>query len=79
MSSRDLGLFYKEAGIEKDDLIIIYCKSSFRATQTAALLQEAGYENLKVYDGAWLEWESQTDEILVPTEETAPVGPSDGS
>jgi thiosulfate/3-mercaptopyruvate sulfurtransferase len=79
MSSRDLGLFYKETGIEKDDLIIIYCKSSFRATQTAALLQEAGYENLKVYDGAWLEWESQTDEILVPIEETAPVGPSDGS
>ncbi|MBM7562100.1 sulfurtransferase [Fusibacter tunisiensis] len=78
MSSRDLGLFYKEEGIEKEDLIIIYCKSSFRATQTAALLEEAGYENLKVYDGAWLEWESKTDVITVPSND-APVGASDGS
>ncbi len=78
MSSRDLGLFYKEAGIKKEDTIIVYCKSSFRATQTVALLQEAGYENLKVYDGAWLEWESKTD-VIVPVEEVAPVGPSDGS
>lgn len=78
MSSRDLGLFYKEAGIKKEDTIIIYCKSSVRATQTMALLQEAGYENLKVYDGAWLEWETKTD-VIVPVEEVAPVGPSDGS
>lgn len=78
MSSRDLGLFYKEAGFNKEDTIIVYCKSSFRATQTVALLQEAGYENLKVYDGAWLEWETKAD-VIVPVEEVAPVGPSDGS
>lgn len=77
MSSRDLGLFYKEAGIKKEDTIILYCKTSVRATQTMALLQEAGYENLIVYDGAWTEWESRTD-VVVPVE-TAPVGPSDGS
>lgn len=78
MSSRDLGLFYKEEGIEKTDNIIIYCKSSFRATQTYALLQEAGYENLKIYDGAWLEWEAKGGESSTP-EDVAPVGPSDGS
>lgn len=77
MSSRDLGLFYKGEGINKEDTIILYCKTSVRATQTMALLQEAGYENLIIYDGAWLEWESKTD-VVVPVE-TAPVGPSDGS
>lgn len=77
MSSRDLGLFYKDAEIQKDDLIIVYCKSSFRATQTVALLEEAGYKNLKVYDGAWLEWSSKVG-VTAPTEE-APVGESDGS
>lgn len=77
MSSRDLGLFYKDADIQKDDLIIVYCKSSFRATQTVALLEEAGYTNLKVYDGAWLEWSSKVG-VTAPTEE-APVGESDGS
>ena len=78
MSSRDLRLFYKDFGIDLDDTVIVYCKSSFRATQTVALLQEAGYKNLKVYDGAWLEWE-----VLqgggTPVEEEAPVGGSDGS
>lgn len=78
MSSRDLGLFYKDAGFSKDDLIIIYCKTSVRATQTAALLEEAGYMNLKVFDGAWLEWSSKVD-VVAPVEETAPVGGSDGS
>lgn len=78
MSSRDLGLFYKDAGFSKDDLIIIYCKTSVRATQTAALLEEAGFTNLKVYDGAWLEWSSKVD-VQTPVEETAPVGGSDGS
>ncbi len=78
MSSRDLGLFYKDAGFEKDDTIIVYCKTSVRATQAVALLQEAGFTNLKVYDGAWLEW-SSINGASAPTEETAPVGESDGS
>jgi thiosulfate/3-mercaptopyruvate sulfurtransferase len=77
MSSRDLGLFYKDAGITKDENIILYCKTSFRATQTAALLQEAGYTNIKVYDGAWVEWE-QKGTVAGP-DSPAPVGPSDGS
>lgn len=77
MSSRDLGLFYKDAGITKDENIILYCKTSFRATQTAALLQEAGYTNIKVYDGAWVEWE-QKGTVAGP-DTSAPVGPSDGS
>ena len=78
MSSRDIGLFYKDLGLEKDETIILYCKTSFRATQTAALLQEAGYENVKVYDGAWLEWESKMG-VQTPTENMTPVNESDGS
>lgn len=79
MSSRDLGLFYKDLGLKKDDAIIVYCKTSFRATQTVALLQEAGYENLRIYDGAWLEWASRADVTVPPVEGSAPVGESDGS
>lgn len=50
-------LEYLDQRLEREDEIILYCKSSFRATQTLALLQEAGFENVKVYDGAWLEWQ----------------------
>ena len=77
MSSRDLSLFYKDAGITKDETLILYCKTSFRATQAAALLQEAGYTKIKIYDGAWVEWE-QKGNIAGP-DTPAPVGPSDGS
>ncbi len=68
-SQRTIELNYKDLGFEKDDEIILYCKSSFRATQTAALLMEAGYANVKVYDGAWLEWENQG----MPSEEATPT------
>ena len=78
MSSRDIGLFYKDLGLEKDDAIIIYCKSSFRAAQTFAVLQEAGYTNLKIYDGAMLEWE-QMGAPATPVEQSAPVSEQEGS
>lgn len=58
-SSRDIYLNYKDIGLDKDDAIILYCKSSFRATQTALLLGEAGYTDIKIYDGAWLEWSTK--------------------
>ena len=73
-SGRTIELNYKDLGFAKDDEIILYCKSSFRATQTAALLLEAGYSNVKVYDGAWLEWQNQG----MPSEEKSPeVAPTD--
>lgn len=78
MSSRDIGLFYKDLGMGKDETILLYCKTSFRATQTAALLQEAGYKHVKVYDGAWLEWESKMG-VQTPVENMTPVNESDGS
>lgn len=73
-SGRTIELNYKDLGFKKDDEIILYCKSSFRATQTAALLVEAGYSNVKVYDGAWLEWQNQG----MPSEEKTPeVAPTE--
>jgi len=78
MSGRDMYLFYKDKGFEKDDEIVLYCKSSFRATQTMALLEEAGFTNMKVYDGAWLEWEANGGEAAT-ADDDAPVTSQDGS
>lgn len=49
-------ILYKELGITPDKTIVMYCKSSVRAANTYAALYDAGYRNLKIYDGAWLEW-----------------------
>jgi thiosulfate/3-mercaptopyruvate sulfurtransferase len=73
-SGRDIYLDYNDLGIDKDVPVILYCKTSFRATQTLLLLKEAGYNNVKVYDGAWLEWstkgmitEEKSDEKVTPS------------
>ena len=58
-SARDIYLDYNDLGLSKEEPIILYCKSSFRATQTLLLMEEAGYNNVKVYDGAWLEWSTK--------------------
>jgi thiosulfate/3-mercaptopyruvate sulfurtransferase len=78
MSSRDTFLFYSDKDINREDEIILYCKSSFRATQALVLLEEAGYKNVKVYDGAWLEWEANGGETNTP-EADAPITSQDAS
>lgn len=50
-------LQYMEDKITPDKEIVMYCKTSVRAAQSFLALYNAGYRNLKVYDGAWLEWE----------------------
>lgn len=47
---------YVENKITKDKTVIMYCKTSVRAAETYLALYNAGYRNLKLYDGAWLEW-----------------------
>ncbi|MDC7222045.1 MAG: rhodanese-like domain-containing protein [Spirochaetales bacterium] len=62
-------ILYKEAGILPDDEIIIYCKSSVRAANSYAALYNGGYRNLKIYDGAWLEWSKSGEAIYTPERE----------
>ncbi|MEL7564127.1 MAG: rhodanese-like domain-containing protein [Dehalobacterium sp.] len=51
---------YIENGLTPDKTIIMYCKTSIRAAQTYLALYNAGYRNLKIYDGAWLEWSANS-------------------
>ncbi len=45
-----------EQGVDYDDQVIVYCKTSIRAAQTYLALYNAGYRKLALYDGAWVEW-----------------------
>ncbi len=56
-SPRDIRLTYLDKGIKPEDKIILYCKSSVRAAQTYTALKDAGYQDVRIYDGAWLEYE----------------------
>lgn len=65
---------YLELGVEPDETVIMYCKTSIRGAQTYLALYNAGYRNLKLYDGAWVEWSSKPSLPVQKPEETgAPV------
>jgi len=74
---------YIERNIKVKNDIILYCKTSIRGAQTYLALYNAGYKNLKLYDGAWVEWSSkgalpiQKPDALEnsPTTPTAPAAP----
>ena len=73
-------ILYKEQGIMPEDNIVMFCKSSVRAANTYATLYNAGYRNLKVYDGAWLEWSAEKMPIYKPeTEVSVTVTQQDNS
>ena len=65
---------YLKAEIYPENDIIIYCQSSMRATPVFVQLYEAGYRNIRVYDGAYLEWTSDsTNPVELPAGASAPV------
>lgn len=55
-SISDIKIRYLEAGLKPENTAIMYCKTSIRGAQTYLALYNVGYRNLKLYDGAWVEW-----------------------
>ena len=42
------------AGLDRDKETIVYCQSGARASETAVVLQELGFSDVRVYDASWL-------------------------
>ncbi len=57
---RQIHTLYEDKEITPEKTVIMYCKTSIRAAQTYLALYNAGYRNLKLYDGAWIEWSSDS-------------------
>ena len=64
---------YIEKNIKAKNNIIMYCKTSIRGAQTYLALYNAGYRNLKLYDGAWVEWSSKGALPVQKTDKNAPA------
>lgn len=76
-TARDIQITYIDKGIEPDMKIILFCKTSVRAAQTYSSLKNAGYRDVRIYDGAWLEYEAVEDPE--PPSETTPPAQQDAS
>jgi len=58
---------YIEQNIGYEKEIWMYCKTSIRAAQTFLVLYNAGYQNLRLYDGAWVEWSANPmNPVFIP-------------
>lgn len=42
------------AGLDRNKETIVYCQSGVRASETAGVLQQLGFTNVRVYDSSWL-------------------------
>ena len=57
LSAQNLQTIYESKGIKTDKAVYTLCQTAVRATHTWFVLQELlGYDNVKVYDGSWIEW-----------------------
>jgi len=75
-SGHDTLLDYMDKGVKLNDNIFVYCKTSYRAAQTYMVLKEAGYKNVQVYDGAWVEWSTAGQTPTDPTQPSQPTQPT---
>jgi len=49
------------AALDPGKETIVYCQSGSRAAETATVLQDLGFQNVKIYDGSWLAWGNTFD------------------
>lgn len=71
----DLQSTYISKGILPEMKLIVFCKSGVRAAQTYTALKDAGYQDVRVYDGSWAEYVAV---MGAPEVTEGPVTPSSG-
>ncbi len=49
------------ARLDPDKQTVVYCQSGARASQTAGVLEQLGFRNVKVYDSSWLGYGNRLD------------------
>ncbi len=74
-SVQDLQSTYIKQGVlpDPEKTYILFCKTSVRAAQTYTAMKDMGFEDVRVYDGAWTEWIDVNGEPEAPTETTVPT------
>lgn len=48
--------YWRKRGIEPDKEVVFYCGTGWRACVPFFIAREEGFQNVKVYDGGWYDW-----------------------
>jgi len=62
-SKEDLERDFEEKRISKDKVIICYCHSGARASHKYLQFKQAGYNDVKLYDGSIIDWAQRRNPI----------------
>ncbi len=62
-SKEELERDFEEKRISKDKQIICYCHSGARASHKYLQFKQAGYDNVRVYDGSIIDWAQRRNPI----------------
>jgi thiosulfate/3-mercaptopyruvate sulfurtransferase len=54
---------FEEKGITKDKEIICYCHSGMRASHKYLQLKQAGFDNVRMYDGSIIDWANRRNPL----------------
>jgi thiosulfate/3-mercaptopyruvate sulfurtransferase len=76
-SIRNIQLTYLSKGISENDKIIIYCHSGMRSASTYVALKNAGFKDVRIYDGSWLEY-YDIEAPAAPSGDTGTTPPPSG-
>jgi rhodanese-related sulfurtransferase len=49
------------AATDRGQRIVVYCQSGARASETAGVLEQLGFRNVKIYDASWLGYGNRLD------------------
>ena len=56
-STEELQKIYKGLEMSAKDTVVVYCHTGYRSSLTTFVLRELmGFENVRNYDGSWVEW-----------------------
>jgi thiosulfate/3-mercaptopyruvate sulfurtransferase len=72
-SSKQLREYFKKIPPAKE--IIVYCGSGITATPNVLALQEAGFDNVKLYAGSWSDWISYPENPVAKGKKTSTCDP----
>lgn len=60
-SAAELEQIYQTAGVDRAAEIIPYCQTNLRGAHTYFTLRLLGFENIRPYEGSWVEWGNRAD------------------
>jgi thiosulfate/3-mercaptopyruvate sulfurtransferase len=54
---------WQALGLSASDHVTVYCRSGMRAAHTYLVLRNAGFSQVRLYDGSWQEWSMTMDAV----------------